>query len=135
MFIATKPGEESTFFSFSTAIRKFYSSVDGEVSEALTEVANRLEGVEIKLRCLSRREVLRLLDLREKAGEDQIAQLDADEVCLRSALVAIKGTDVDTLPQDALIDALSSSGVTTMLAGVIRSYQLLDAQDRRGFFI
>lgn len=131
----SKPGDVSEWISIGTA----YERAGGESKP----LADKMRGVEVVVKVLSRRDVIGLRDASSKAaktGDDgsaerELSGLDADEAWIAAGLARMRGVgrDVDSVDR-ALLDSLAASHLTWLVALVVRTYNELDSDARQGFF-
>jgi hypothetical protein len=127
-------GDVSDWISIGLACRKLGMA---------DEIAAKLDGVEIKVKVLPRRDEIGLREQARAArtvGEEacaarEVAALDADEAWISAGLARMRGVgrDVDEVTPE-ILDALAASHLTWLVAAIVATYNGLDADARAGFF-
>ena len=129
----SKPGDLSEWISLGAA----YIKAGGEPAAWV----ERLDGVEVQVKVLARRDVIGLRDATGQAHKvdegaaRELATLDADEAWISAGLARMRGVGRDVDKVDAaVLDSLASSHLTWLVALVVRLYNELDSDARGGFF-
>ena len=129
----SKPGDVSEWISIGEA----YLKAGGEPAAWV----DGLKAVEVQVKVMPRRDVIRLSEASAQAHKAEegagrrLAVLDADEAWIAAGLARMRGVgrDVDKVDGD-LLEALASSHLTWLVAMVVREFNELDCEARRGFF-
>jgi len=149
-----EPGELSGWLSLAAALRKKAAldaegakgaeATDEEAAAAakdLDESAKMLDGVEVRVRTMQRRERLELAALTDAAEGASGFKLvivydDTNAAVMRAGLAAIRGLergDTDEV-NDSLFDALEATKLHTIISWVVTRFNSLKPAERAAFF-
>lgn len=136
------PGRDSEWVRLSVAVRKMREAAEDK--EAVEEAAKWLDGVEIKVRTLTRPQYLELLatsdGLSDAEGIAKIQRVEAsDAAIMRAGLADIRGLAEGDAPiggpvSSGTLDALEATGLHGLIAWVVIKHNTLDAKERKAFF-
>lgn len=130
-YVLSKPGAVSYWIALSDALLKY---VEDKNDPAIIDACKRLADLRIKVRVLTRLQAIELWDLLEHADTAQ-SKVEADKKAIAAGLVAMEGTDRDGEDiDDCMIEMIMASGFGPQVAMVIRSWQIVEEDQRAGFF-